>query len=204
MNCSSQRFQNFCPIKVISVDGAEADDIIGTIVAHKARTTDDKILIISSDKDFVQLQKFKNVKQWSPSANVKGKVEKGDWVSFDVSPEHYLKEHIIRGDDGDDIPNIFSSDNTFVDGIRQTSVTESRLSEYMQMDEINIIANTVYREQWLRNKKLIDLNEIPDTLQNEIMKVYESQTDKKVSKMSILNYLINRKLKLLVRHAGEF
>ena len=50
------------PYKFLEVYGAEADDIIGTLCA----TISEEIMIISGDKDFIQLQKFPNVKQVCP------------------------------------------------------------------------------------------------------------------------------------------
>ena len=61
--------KHFCRYKIsIQVDRAEADDIIGTLCNRfgKMKTKDDiKILIISGDKDFAQLQKYANVEQYS-------------------------------------------------------------------------------------------------------------------------------------------
>ena len=61
--------ENF-PYKVIHIDGCEADDIIGTIVTMNPDPNNDynpeKIMIVSSDRDFLQLQKYKFVRQYSP------------------------------------------------------------------------------------------------------------------------------------------
>ena len=95
--------ENF-PYRVIEVDTAEADDIIGTLIIRQ-REKGEKVLIISSDKDFIQLQREENVSQYSPATK---KFLNG------VDPQEYLKEHILRGDKGDGIPNVLSDDNVIV------------------------------------------------------------------------------------------
>ena len=93
------------PYKVIEIDTCEADDIIATIVTKYS--ANEKIMILSSDKDFAQLQKFKNVEQYSPILKKYVKEE---------LPSLQLKQLIIRGDKGDGIPNIMSPDDVFVTG----------------------------------------------------------------------------------------
>ena len=60
--------ENF-PYKVIDVEGAEADDIIGTLVPR--HIMHENVLIISSDGDFLQLQRYNTgkfkVKQYNPA-----------------------------------------------------------------------------------------------------------------------------------------
>ena len=103
------------------VDGAEADDIIGTLVPIYAR--DQKILILSSDGDFLQLQQYgSNVKQYNPSQKKYVKSE---------NPILELKEKIIRGDKGDGIPNMFSPSDCFVRDLRQKPITKVILDKYL-------------------------------------------------------------------------
>jgi 5'-3' exonuclease len=45
------------------VENSEADDIIAILVKLQE---EQKYLIVSGDKDFVQLQHYGNVQQWSP------------------------------------------------------------------------------------------------------------------------------------------
>ena len=112
--------ENF-PYRVIHVDTAEADDIIGTLVL-RGREEGEKTLIVSSDKDFIQLQMNDNVYQYSPATK---KFLNG------VDPQEYLKEHILRGDKGDGVPNVLSDDNAIVDKIRQNPITKKNLELWM-------------------------------------------------------------------------
>ena len=97
------------PWKVVDVYGAEADDIIATLT----KNNNEEILILSGDKDFIQLQKYGNVKQYAP-------IQK-KWVNG-VDPKRYIKEHILKGDRGDSIPNFLSPDDTFINNIRQNQL----------------------------------------------------------------------------------
>ena len=68
LNKVRDELQEFFPYKFLMVDTAEADDIIG-VLCHmhgKMLGSSDPIMILSGDKDFMQLQKFTNVHQWDP------------------------------------------------------------------------------------------------------------------------------------------
>jgi len=104
------------PYPVLQVESAEADDIIAAMVE---RYNNEKIMIVSGDKDFSQLQRYKNVSQYSPIT--KKFIKVGD-------PLSYLFEHVIRGDAGDGVPNILSNDDTFVVGNRQKPLTKKRVN----------------------------------------------------------------------------
>ena len=106
-----QELRETFPYKVIDVEGAEADDIIGTLVPIYSQH--EKVLIISSDSDFHQLQQYGNVKQYNPSQKKFVKSE---------NPLMDLKEKIIRGDKGDGIPNVFSPSDCFVREIGRAHV----------------------------------------------------------------------------------
>ena len=129
------------PYKVIHMEGCEADDIIGALCYESQEFGKaEPVMIISSDKDFIQLQKFKNVKQFSP-------IQKKAVV--DKHPRRYLFEHICRGDKGDGIPNVLSPDNTFTDSIRQTPLRQT-LIEFWIENQDNMPEE--YKRNYQRNK----------------------------------------------------
>lgn len=180
--------ENF-PYKVIDVEGAEADDIIGTLVPRHA--AHEKVLILSSDGDFLQLQKYgSNVKQYNPSQK---KFVKS------VDPLLELKEKIIRGDKGDGIPNIFSPSDCFVRDLRQKPITQKVLDKYLTEDVLNY--NETDKVNYSRNATLIDLSLIPDEIKNKIINTYE---ETKPAKGKLLNYFIEHKLKNLMEVIEEF
>jgi len=183
------------PYKVISVAKAEADDIIGTLVLETQEFgKNEPVMIVSADKDFVQLHKFNNVKQYSPMLK-KFMVEK--------NPRTFLMEHIFKGDSGDGVPNILSPDNTFVDSIRQSPVTKKKIDAWLEgIDNLESVMDSDTYRNYVRNKKLIDLTETPEVVKQEIINNYESQSV--THKSRVLNYLIKKRCKMLIECVGDF
>jgi 5'-3' exonuclease len=183
--------ENF-PYKVLDIEGAEADDIIGTLVPRHA--VHEKVLILSSDGDFLQLQQYgNNVKQYNPSQKKYVK---------SVDPLLELKEKIIRGDKGDGIPNIFSPSDCFVRDLRQKPITKGMLDKILNEDltHPNWTADAV--SGFSRNKILIDLTQIPTEIKEKIINTYEETVPAKRNKL--LNYFIEHKLKNLMDVIEEF
>ena len=179
------------PYKIIRVSHAEADDVIATLTYNKY--ANDKVLIISSDKDFVQLHQ-KNVDQFSPRLN-KMLVEK--------NPNTYIKEHIIKGDVGDGIPNILSDDDCFVDEEkRQKPLSKKKIADWINKSINDCNVSETIINNYERNKKLIDLSYTPDDLKKEILSSYNEQET--ASGRGILNYFMKNDLKNLMDVLNDF
>ncbi len=192
MNKIRSELKEFFPYRVIDIESAEADDIIGTLVKNFGNEVGgEPILILSGDKDFIQLQVYGNVKQYDPTRK--------KWVSHN-NPEEFLKEHIMKGDSGDGVPNILSSDNTFVVGERQRPLTAKKIEKYMKMTPNEMEA--VIAKNYFRNAQLIDLSYIPDTIKEKVMESFKNQANKDRSKL--MNYFVANKLRNLTEHIGEF
>jgi 5'-3' exonuclease len=182
--------ENF-PYKVIDVEGAEADDIIGTLVPIYA--PHEKILILSSDGDFLQLQMYgENVKQYNPSQKKYIK---------SIEPLLELKEKIIRGDKGDGIPNIFSPSDCFVRELRQKPITQKIIEKYLN-ESTDKWGDESAITGFSRNETLIDLRMIPSEIKQKIINNYNEV--KPASKQRMLNYFIENKLKNLMEVIEEF
>jgi len=184
--------ENF-PYKVIDVEGAEADDIIGTLVPR--HIMHENILIISSDGDFLQLQMYNgrskySVKQYNPT-------QKKFLIS--ENPLDELKQKIINGDKGDGIPNILSPSDTFVREIRQKVMTEAKLTKFMSENYTEYDENS--KIGFSRNQTLIDLRNIPDDIQSKIINTYEETVP---VKGKLLDYFIANKLFNLMEVIEEF
>ena len=183
--------ENF-PYKVLEVYGAEADDIIAALCGE-LEFDNGKTLILSGDKDFIQLHRFKNVKQYSP---ITKKFINGE------DPTEYLYQHILKGDSSDGVPNVLSPDNTFVDGLRQRPLSKKKISEWAGPLCEQILPNDEIKRNYQRNKKLIDLQETPKELHLECIRTYQDAPEGDRSKL--LNYFIKNRLNDLMENIGDF
>lgn len=183
--------ENF-PYRVIQVEGAEADDVIGTLSIKYGQmlNTGEKIIILSGDKDFVQLHVFGNVQQYDP---VRKKFIKHE------DPIKFTRELILKGDRGDGIPNILSKDDVFVSGERQRPVKPEKYASIQKPKEH--FTGELLRN-WNRNEQLIDLTFIPEDIQNKVIEQFDAQAGKTRDKL--FNFFVKNKLKMLMEHIGEF
>ena len=179
--------KTFLPYKVIELETAEADDIIAVL----CRRIKEKILILSGDKDFIQLHN-ERIRQYNPVLN--------KFVGKDENPSLYIKEHILRGDRSDGIPNVLSDDNVFIEGRRQTPLSKKKVESW-----VNEVVPTFTEEQqknYERNRQLIDLNCVPKELEDKINREFENI--EVATRDKILGYFINKKLKTLIEVIDEF
>jgi len=188
LNQIKDEIREFLPYKVVETYGAEADDVIATLCKHYQN---EKIMIVSGDKDFIQLQKYNNVKQYSPitKKHING-----------VDAVVYIKEHILKGDKSDGVPNVLSPDHTFTDNLRQRPLTSKKMQSIMAQD-IDDLDDEVKRN-YQRNDILINLDNIPEKLEEEILDDFKSATCGDRSKL--LKYFIDKRLKSLTEQIGEF
>lgn len=193
LNAIKDELKHNFPYRVLQVEGAEADDVIGTLVMKfgSELNNDDKILILSGDKDFVQLQTYGNVVQFDP-------VRKKNISS--TNPEKFLQSLILSGDRGDGVPNVLSPDNCIIEGQRQKPLRETKIDELLRADHTSLPDDI--RRNWERNRILIDLKRIPHSLQDQIVTSYEEEANKPRDK--IFNYFIKYKMKNLMENIGEF
>ena len=179
--------KQFLPYKVIEVESVEADDIIAVL----CKRTNERVLILSGDKDFIQLHNDR-IKQYNPVLN--------KFVGQGENPSLYIREHILKGDRSDGIPNVLSDDNVFIEGRRQRPLSKKKIEAWC--NEIVPTFNEEEQKNYDRNRKLIDLSclpkEIEDKINNEFNDVKVATRDK------ILGYFINKKLKTLIESIDEF
>jgi len=181
--------ENF-PYKFIQVEGAEADDIIGVLAPRIA--AHEKVLIISADHDFLQLQAYPNIEQYSPTVKKKLTVE---------YPTLALREKIIRGDSGDGIPNILSPGDVFVMGGRQVTLSQKRF-DYLMEEKPDAYDTEQAKIGYTRNQMLIDLTFTPEELKQEIINTYDTTVP--APRRKIIDYLIEHRLKNLMTAIDEF
>jgi 5'-3' exonuclease len=201
LNLIRSELEVFFPYKVINVDGAEADDIIAVLAEWSQTNDTDNVLfnepkpflVLSGDHDFIQLQKYENVKQFSP-------VQK-KFVKPDISPEKYIFEHIIRGDKGDGVPNVLSDDDSIVTGTRQKAIRQDKIDIwYKDFDAMPQDAN--FKKNYERNKMLVSFDSIPQKVRSAIINSYVDKPNKDKSKL--LNFFIEHKMKNMLELIEEF
>ena len=189
LNTIRDEIRDNFPYKVLHIDTAEADDIIGVLVK---KYTEEPTLILSSDKDFIQLQKYAHVTQYSP---MQKKYVKGD-------PKFSLYEKIIKGDSGDGVPNILSPDIVFVtEEMRQKPLTKKKLDAWYGVDPKDYCNEDMLRN-WHRNSAMVDLDQIPSSICINILNDFEKQSFGDRSKL--LSYFIKHRLKDLTENIQEF
>jgi 5'-3' exonuclease len=197
LNNIREELRETFPYRVLQVERAEADDIIGTLCqrfgSHTLKASNaEELLILSADKDFVQLQCYSNVSQYSP-------MQKRHVTT--TNPARYLEEHILRGDRGDGIPNFLSDDDTFVSDKRQKPISQKKINGWNGYDAADFCDENMLRG-YRRNEQLIDLSFIPADIKDSINEQYDSYVLNDRSKL--FNYFITHKLKLLTTSLGEF
>lgn len=191
------------PYSVIQVESAEADDVIATLCKYSQTnelkrvgfmTEPQKVLILSGDKDFLQLQKYPNVKQFSP-------LQKKYLTTDD--PKKFLMEHIITGDSGDGVPNFLSQDAVFVtEGMRQKPIRRVKIDEWVQLGDPTKFCDETMLRNYKRNESVINLDLIPKEVEDAIISMYEKKITGDRKKM--FNYFVVNKLKYLMDSISEF
>jgi len=179
--------KEFLPYKVIEVESVEADDIIAVL----CRRTNEKVLILSGDKDFIQLHNDR-IKQYNPVLN--------KFVGQGENPSIYIREHILKGDRSDGIPNVLSDDNVFIEGRRQRPLSKKKIEAWC--NEIVPTFNEEEQKNYDRNKQLIDLSCVPKELEDKINREFDNF--EVATRDKILGYFINKKLKTLIESIDEF
>ena len=183
-----QKLKDNFPYVVLTLDNTEADDIIAVL----CKEAKEKVMIISGDKDFIQLQKYTHVKQYAP-------IQK-KMIGEDIDPVVFLREQIIKGDRSDGVPNILSDDDIFLRDERQKPINKKRLAEWADTDNIPLGSET--RKYFERNKKLIDLSMIPKEISESIINKYKDCKDN--DRSLLLQYFIDNKLKALIENINDF
>lgn len=170
------------PYKVLQVQGAEADDIVASLcMENSKREAPEKVLILSADKDFIQLHKFDFVCQYDPIRN--------RWIENE-DPVMYLQEHIIRGDRSDGIPNILTCDDAIVTGKPQKKMSKEKIASLANMSPDDF-TNFIRLRNWKRNAELIDFARIPEPVVERILLASHKA---KVNPTINLNYFVDNKL----------
>ena len=182
------------PYVVMEIYGAEADDIISVLVHHTSKKeSQEKVLILSGDKDFLQLSKYPFVRQYNP-------IQKRYLTLED--PKQFLMEHIIKGDRSDGIPNFLSDDDTFISGKRQKPISKKNLCKWIKSSPESFCSEEQLKN-FERNRTLIDLSCIPKEIYQKIVDEFEV-LNRDVRRGVQINYFLEHKLSTLLTEMEDF
>lgn len=181
-------FNNFTKIPAISVPRNEADDVI----AIASRISTQKNVIVSSDKDFIQLINDKTI-LYSPPLRAERETKDKEFELF---------EKCIRGDSGD---NVFSAYPRV-----RTKVLEAVWGDELAMANLfetkRKIDGRKVGEVYEFNKSLIDLDMIPqdhqDTISDKIIE--EVSNGSKFNYLGMLRFFGQNNLKKLAKQEQKF
>lgn len=200
----------YFPYKVIEVENCEADDIIACLTHYYQENELDegglfggspkRIMICSSDGDFIQLQKYSNVAQWN---NQHKKMVSSS------NPKRDLLEKIASGDSGDNIPNVITenvwsqhrAENLEVK-LRATPMKSARLEEFSELGE-KACKTDEERANYARNDMLINFDNIPSHVYDSIINTYATYK-KKGNTTKLMSYFTKNRMKVLFGDVASF
>ena len=144
------------------VDGAEGDDVIASLArSQRIGEEYEKIILISSDRDFLQLQIDRPVTQYDGNGElVVPKIKRGSEV-INITPQQALMIKIISGDSSDNIKPI----RPRIGEVTALKLITEKMGEFKKM----LSENPEIGERMVLNSKLIDFKSIPKTLSDSIV-----------------------------------
>jgi len=190
-----EELKEFMPYRVVDVDTAEADDVIGVIIANNPVDgfgRGAKMLIVSGDFDFIQLHKYPGVSQWDNSRK--------RWLKGD--PIVLLKKKIIRGDVGDGVPNFLSQDDSFVSKIRQKAIMTVKEEVWLTQDPSEFCDTPEKKANWKRNETMVDLSKTPADIAGEILDKYNIKPTK--TREDVMAYFVKFGLRKMMQDVQDF
>lgn len=179
---------DFFPYSILKVKGAEGDDIVATLCKE---IRNEEIMIISRDKDFMQLHRNENVSQYDPIVN--------KMISVTEDIDYHLFHHIMKGDESDGIPCIYSPETFYTQSLRprQQTVYQNVVREiykYSDQELKKYFDNKEVFKRFEQNRRLISLDHIDEEVKNNILNTYKSFEPRKARVGVIMEYLREKKL----------
>lgn len=154
-------------------DALEADDLIAGFVQKFHET--DEIVVVSTDKDLVQLFYSDNVRLIDPATGKDRRMllEK----DYDGDVEYFMFEKCIRGDAGDNVQSAFP-------GVRKTRIRKAYDDPYERVNLMNEtwsigkVGDDIYKEFVVKdlfneNVLLMDLRHQPDVIRERMNEIID-------------------------------
>lgn len=118
--------RNHTSLVCLSHPRLEGDDIIAGYAQHFS-AQGDEVVILSGDKDFIQLLKLPGVSLMNPDD---GKLRGNDKEGNPIDPEYFMFEKAIRGDAGDNVISAYPR-------VRATRIRKAFEDEYERTNMFN-------------------------------------------------------------------
>jgi 5'-3' exonuclease len=172
-----EEVKQFFPFYVLQVKYMEADDIAGVLAKNWQNKPK---IIVTSDGDYIQLLRYKNVQVFDP---IKSKFLKCD------DPMRQLKIKILTGDRGDNIKSVKhrvgeKTAEKIVDNPELLKeMFEDKTVSYTTPEGTEVTLGDEYKERYKQNMILIDLSKTPDVLVkalNKSIAEYQMPTGKEI------------------------
>ena len=151
----------------LMVDGAEGDDVIASL-SRSDRILEDysKIILVSSDRDFIQLQIDRPVTQYDIMGElVVPKLKRGQEI-VNMTPQQALMVKIISGDSSDNIKSI----KPRVGECTAFKLITEKQDEFKKL----LKENPVVAQRFVLNSKLVDFKNIPVELCQKVVDEFYS------------------------------
>lgn len=179
INDLKELFKN---IYIMRINNCEADDVIAVMTEEFSKDKLNDIELISTDKDFIQLQKYKNFKQFNPI--------KKEYVKS-INPKRDLEIKIIIGDKSDNISGIKE---------RLGAKTAEKLlngGEFKKQTWEQMLNDKEIKNIFIRNRQLIDFNYIPENIKEKIVDEYNNYKIGKLDGNKVWKWMISQRMSKL-------
>lgn len=176
-NLLKRFFEECTNAAVIEVERCEADDVIAVFVQE---SQDVENIIMSSDKDFVQLLDA-NTFLYSPA---QGKWRESEDVEYDL----FVK--CIRGDSNDNIRSAYPR-------IWEKKLREAWEDEYKMLNLLEVVRKDGVKvaDAYQANSVLIDLTQQPDYIRQNIIEAIKKPVCEKFGELRMVKWLSDNGLK---------
>ena len=150
------------PLTITNVENVEADDVIGYCAKHLFK---DKVTIMSTDKDFLQLVDNR-IKVYSPTKKLMYDEERIK-NEYGIDAKNFLLYRILDGDKSDGIPGIKGAGLKtllkvfpYLESPHQFTIEDIMKSSDANKDKYKICETIVKeKDQMFLNKRLMDLTD---------------------------------------------
>lgn len=174
----------FKTIYVIEHPKAEADDIIAVLCREQFKKNQN--IIVSTDKDLHQLLTEKNNQQFDPINNK---------IVNCINPKRELDLKIITGDKSDAIPSIRPRTGKAT----AEAILQKGIDDFLEEE-----GNEEFKENYFRNRVLIDFNFIPKDLAEGIINTYCKYDIGQIESSKIMNFFSKNRLTKLMENWQSF